>query len=391
MSISLSSVHAHSLSAGFESTDLTFVNADREAAHAVTTLASGSLDVVAPEFTTNIRSTNFTDNYFTFLTEKSSLSAYLSTRKTIEGNEVGLDAASRHVQYNATRNNFTQGTTSPNDTQFLGIVDNDNRFNIMPLKTRMALDGQQVSLAEDYRDYQKIYDANDSLFLQFKVDRMAFEVKPDEYTPIYHSYNVPSYAINSSDFDEQGAIGGSTPLNSDVIFFDTDEYGLYSDNGTDNIQPFNNGTMLCLWLSAASPDPASTKVWVERWYDPNTVTQGGAFIASKTGSSTNYDHIYDRTSVKVVSPKEKMTYLRYGPSRNESYLDSLSSDLILSFQDWGKNFSSQVNGVSAFVIGDYDFLQRLRPYRPLIYGNRKFSRTFVDYSLRTDKDAITIG
>ena len=353
MSLSLSSVPTHSIRVGFESKDLSFVNEDRGAVHAMVEVVTESLSASFPKFTSNIRSINFADNYFTFLTGKSSLSAYLSTEKTVEGHEVGLLAESRHFQYNAVRNDFTPGLSAHNATQFLGIVDRNNKFNIMPLKTRMALDGHQVSLTDDYRDYQKIYDVNDSLFLQFKVDRMAFEVKPDEYTVIRHSYNVPQYGINSSDFDEQGAIGGNTPLNSDVIFFDNDEYGLYSDNGTDNSRPVNNGTMLCLWLSAQSPDPASSKVWMERWYDPSTVTQGEAFIASLNGLYTRPNHIYDNPSLKTVSPREKLTYLRYGPSRNASYVDSLSSNLILSFSDWGKNFSSSVNQVSAFVIGDY--------------------------------------
>jgi len=170
---------------------------------------------------------------------------------------------------------------------------------------------------------------------------------------LFNSYNVTSCYINDADFINNGAVGGDCPLNSDVIFFEQNEYGSYTNNGPENVNIVNNGTLLCLWLSSETVEPSSNKIWAERWYDPNTVSVGDAFVSQKNTLSSSFSYIIDLPSNKILSEKEKLTYLRYGPKRNETFLNSFLGDLQIYFKDWDRQFSSEVNNASGYIVGNY--------------------------------------
>jgi len=353
MSILLSSVAISSLSSCFSSGNLQFINDKRQTNYKQLSASLSGLQIKYPDFSKYIKNIHFDKNYYLFLTQKSELSSYLNTYKTFSSNSYGFDMNQINVMYNWFTNNFSTNFSCINTTQFLGIVDSDLNFNICPLKTKLSVDDSQYSVNSDYRDYQKIYNINNSLYLQFKVNKTPFAVYPDEYNLIFNSYSVLSSNIQNTSFVQNGAIGGDGPLNSDVIFFEQNEYGNYTNNGPNNINQVNNGTLLCLWLSSQTSHPSSNKIWMERWYDPNTVTQGQAFISQKNTLSSSFTYVVDVSSSKIISEKEKLIYLRYGKERNNTFINSFSSNLIAEFKNWDKNFSSTVNGISGYIIGDY--------------------------------------
>lgn len=352
MSFSLSSVSVSSLSSCFSASSFHFINQDREVKYTELSSTLSGLQLKYPEFSQYITNLWFDENYYLFLTTGSLLSSYFNTFKTLSSSIYGYDMSQYNFEYDWLVNNFSVSYSCLNTTQFLGIIDNDLKINICPLKTKLSLDDSQYSLSENYKEYQKIYDNNDSLFLQFKTTKIPYQIKPDVYNLIFNSYNVASCYINDTDFIKNGAVGGNCPLNSDVIFFDQNEYGSYTNNGTQNINSVNNGTLLCLWLSSQNVSPSSNKVWVERWYDPNTVTQGQAFITQKNTVSSSFSYIKDLESTKILSEKEKLTYLRYGEKRNETFLNSISSNLVAEFKNWQKDFSSTVNNISGYIVGE---------------------------------------
>lgn len=337
----------------YQPDNLNFINSERGLNISLSTVSSSDVFLNFESFNSKVKDINFSKDYFCFLTDFSNLSSYFNSLTQFSSISCGYNMKEFLSKYDWVKNNFTQSTTSYNQTQFLGIVDKSLNFNILPLKTKYSINNSLYSDTDNYRDYQKIYDVGDSLFLQFKIDEIPFVLEPDKYSLIFNSYNINSCYINDADFINNGAVGGDCPLNSDVIFFEQSEYGSYNNNGPENVNSVNNGTLLCLWLSSQTVEPSSNKIWAERWYDPNTVTQGNAFISQKNTLSSSFSYISDIPSNKIFSEKEKLTYLRYGPKRNETFVNSFSSDLQIYFKNWDKNFSSEVNGISGYVVGDY--------------------------------------
>jgi hypothetical protein len=354
MEVVLSSISAVSpFFSAYIPQSLSFVNSERNLNISVSSVSSSELYLSFLEFSKHFKNINFTENYLCFLTDVSNLSSYINSVTQISSDFYGYDMTEFNTNYDEIKNNFTQSTTALNNTQFLGIVDHKLKFNLLPLKTNISINNEEYSLTENYREYQKIYDTADSLFLQFKIDKIPFTLEPDRYSLLFNSYNVPSCYINDAEFINNGAVGGDCPLNSDVIFFEQNEYGSYTNNGTENINSFNNGSLLCLWLSSESVDANSNKIWAERWYDPNTVSEGDAFISQKNTLSSSFSYIVDLPSNKILSEKEKLTYLRYGPKRNETFLNSFSNDLQIYFKNWDREFASQTNSASGYIVGSY--------------------------------------
>lgn len=337
----------------YQPDNLNFINSERGLNIPLTSVSTSGIFLNFEQFNNKIKNISFSKDYYCFLTDLSNLSSYFNSLTQFSSISCGYNMKEFLTKYDWIKNNFTQSTTGYNYTQFLGIVDKDLNFNILPLKTKYSINNDLYSDTENYREYQKIYDSGDSLFLQFKTDKIPFVLEPDKYSLLFNSYNITSCYINNADFINNGAVGGDCPLNSDVIFFEQNEYGSYNNNGPENVNSFNNGTLLCLWLSSQTVEPSSNKIWAERWYDPNTVTEGNAFITQKNTLSSSFSYISDIPSNKILSEKEKLTYLRYGPKRNETFVNSFSSNLQIYFKNWDKNFSSEVNGISGYVVGNY--------------------------------------
>lgn len=337
-----------------EATLIEYSNSNREISCTYLTNTTSAAQIQYPQFTKNIIDVDFQPNYYTFITNYTSLSEFISTCETISSQNFGYDMNLFNTRYDTNLNNFSQSLTSNNQTQFFGIV-NSGKFNIIPLKTKYSIGDEPVSDSDNVRRYQKINDFGHSKFLQYKTEKIPNILESDVYSIIFNSYNIASSYVNDMDFIENGAIGGDGPLNSDLIFFEQDEYGLYTNNGTENVNQINNGSLLCLWLSSQTPAATSEKVWIERWYDANNVTQGDALISSKNQPLSSFKYTADYQSNKIISPKEKMVYLRYGKNRNETFVKSISSNLVANFNQWNKNFTSENSQFSGFVVGEYNY------------------------------------
>jgi len=353
MSFSLSSTSISSLRSSFGSQELKFINELREVSYSTGSYITPSISLFYPLFTEYIKSFNFQEDYFTFVTDYSSLSSYINTFKNYGGSYFGSNMCEYDLIYDDIKNDFSAISAFPDTSQYLGIVDKNFNFNILPLKTKTSLNDSCYSITDNYKNYQKTYELDNVVYSQFTVDKIPVTINPDEYTLLFNSYGVLSSYIKDYKFIENGAIGGNCPLNSDVILFDQSEYSRYNNSGTQNVNAPNNGSMLCLWLSSETPDSRSNKIWMERWYDPNTTTQKDVFITQKNTLSSFFSYIRDIPSLKIFSEKEKLTYLRYGPARNETFVNNISSNLVINFNQWGENFESTVNGISGFVIGNY--------------------------------------
>lgn len=354
MSLALSSITIYPLSSSFITESIDFINSDRDLNYIELSSSLSGFNIKYPEFTKYINNIWIDKDYHLFLTSNSKLSCYFNSLKTLSSDIYGYNMSQFNVKYDWIINNFSTNFSYNNDTQFLGIIDNNLKINLCPLKTKTSIDNDQYSLQNNYREYQKIYNFEKELFLQYKINKIPFKVNPDEYNYIFNSYNIASCYINDTEFVSNGAIGGNCPLNSDIIFFEQNEYGDYTNNGIDNINNINNGTLLCLWLSSENVSISSNKIWAERWYDPNTVSQGDALITQKNTLSSSFSYIKDIPSYKILSDKEKFIYLRYGEKRNNTFINSLSSNLVLEIKDWSKNFKSTVNNISGYIIGQYN-------------------------------------
>lgn len=345
MSVIITNVSAESLSEAIESQSYDFINNDRHVNDFNTLTSINSLDLIYPDFSNKIKNINFNKNYECFVTDTANINSFFSTISSIESIEYGMDFAQNSFQYDTIINDFSPSVSSTNDTQFLGII-NDRSVNLIPLKNKYSIDNNIYSNDNNYRNYQKIYNEGD-MYVQFKTNKLPKVLESDKYSIIYNSYNIASSYINDTTFIEDGAIGGSCPLNSDLIFFDTSEYNTYSYNG------LHNGTLLCAWLSSQTHETSSAKIWMERWYDSNTVTQGDAFITSVNNLSS-IQNIIDIPSTKIINDTEQIIYLRYGPLRNETYINSLSASLVAEFDNWSNNFTSNVNEFSGVIPDPYN-------------------------------------
>lgn len=209
-------------------------------------------------------------------------------------------------------------------------------FNIIPLKSQMGIgneyDYKAVSDGTTSRMYDAIYQyPNTPIILQYKTQTVPIIFEQDALNNIILPDQISTFDINDIGFIENGAVSGNSPSNSDVIFLDQFDTRFNDYN--------YNGVPLCLWLSGNN--------WQERWYDPNTVTQGTAFITQVNTASTISPILDVPTDIQLV-PKQKLSYLRHGPSRNLTYINSLSSNLIIGIDEWSDRMT--FNDIELFTI-----------------------------------------
>jgi len=178
--------------------------------------------------------------------------------------------------------------------------------------------------------------------MEYKSCYVPVNVASDEIVSITVSGDNINVPINSMGLIESGAIGGNQPLNSDVIYLNRN-----------SIKNTTNGLPLCLWLSGSSVLQGFPKQWMERWYDPNNISQGNAFIAPVNTSS--FGPVIDRPSTTNIKSGDVLTYNRLGPERNRSYLDYISDTQSCHISSWGQTFKDTVNDVAGFVEGTYDY------------------------------------
>lgn len=206
------------------------------------------------------------------------------------------------------------------------------QFNIMNLKNTMTPWYEyDKSISTSIRDYNKIFiGANqkhgfDNLFLNYSSNLYQFKFNENDTTYFIYPYDSESSYLSSSNLINRGAKPGNSPMNSDIISMDVTK------------APENyNGQFLCSWLSGSN-DCSCNSIWMERWFDPNSVTQGDAYITG-VNSGSSCKHIWDIPSDMKLIPKVRYYYDRYGKDRNDIVVDSLSG-LIAKYDTWTESLS----------------------------------------------------
>lgn len=364
MAIVLSAVDTLSLANTLSSPDFFYTNTDRLYTETTATSSIGGFSHLIFNSLESIKDSTFNNNSMIFLTDVVSLSSFLTTTNTLSTISVGNDSVSNFIKYYSPNDDKSVRieTIKKHKNQFLLIspYKNDFHFNIIPLKNTLGINGEY-----DYnnllsnvlvRNYDAIYFGNnqnkgyDNVFVQYQSEYYPITFKIDSFNNVFLPYGIDSYLINNAGFDYSGAFGGNSPLNSDNIMLDKFGYGDYTSSGF--VGENFSGLPLCLWLSAANLSSSTEMKWVERWYDPNLVNKGEAYITSKNPLSS-VKSIIDIDTTATLDPKTSFSYLRFGPQRNLTYVNSFSSNLIFHCDEWSNSITDKVNGIEGFAIGDY--------------------------------------
>lgn len=232
------------------------------------------------------------------------------------------------------------------------------QFNHFSLKNILTpyYDYDQSNDDINHRDYKKIYTGSNqfygfnNIFLSYTSDLDKITFTPNNKTYFHYPYDSTESYLSASSLIQRGAKSGDTPMNSDIISIDRTGYNLHTASGP--LSTTYNGTFLCAWLSSNGDSCGCDSVWMERWYDPNSVSQGSAYI-TQVNSSTSTS-IWDISSTMKLIPKNRYYYDRLGKDRNTLYVNSLSSDLILFYDEWKSLLIDSSNNDNNGFIKNYN-------------------------------------
>jgi len=223
-------------------------------------------------------------------------------------------------------------------------------FNIVPMKNSMNIN-EEKGWFSNFRDYKSLSfsktcgaDSND-LFAEYKTSYVPKNIEPDNEAVFNIVGKGINIAISALGLVESGAIGGSQPLDSDIIYLDR-----LNSVKSPNIANFN-GTPLCLWLSGSSVLQGFPKQWMERWYDANNITQGNALVSRVNYSP--FSPVVDIPSSMSIKDGDTITINRLGPKRNLEFIDYFASTQKCCISAWGQTFKDELNGIHGFVEGLY--------------------------------------
>lgn len=229
---------------------------------------------------------------------------------------------------------------TPFKTQYRFDDVNKFQFNFFNLKNIMTPHYEYDSCISNgpvNREYTKMYlgtnqdNGYNDLFLGYTASTHQLKFPTDAITYFHYPFDGDTlYNLTTACLIENGAIAGDAPMNSDILGMDQYGYNLYTPSGP--ISNNRNGTFLCAWLSGDNACGNNYK-WMERWYDPNTVTQGDAYITNQNSSSCI--NIWDVNATITVAPKVRYFYNRFGSDRNLLSVNSISGDLVLHYDSWG--------------------------------------------------------
>lgn len=238
----------------------------------------------------------------------------------------------------------------------------DMKSNMFPLKNQLTVDGRQsrnnpyhsAEKEVDHRNYHTLHTGTkqligyDSIGLNYTTGSVDVTFPVNELT----YFNLPptitpykSLHIDDAKLPEAGAIWSGAPATSDKVF-----KKLAARDGS-NILDEEDGTFLCAWLSGNS-DPNIYPVWVDRYYNPNFITQTQALtsgviltrqynskfdsVTEKLSATSSY--VYDKRSDLVFEPNALYAYYHAGNSDNEKlvhYLrDYIVTDKITKYVDY---------------------------------------------------------
>lgn len=362
MAFVLSATPIYSLNDVLSSTSFSYTNSARHFTQVSALSTINGVPQIVYTALNKIQDVAINNNALIFLTDQVSLSSFLYNKTTVSSTNIGFSGLSYFNKYVFDNDSSVDIlSASPQKNNFLIICPyKDNlKFNIIPLKSSMGITNeynfQKMANGQLSREYDSVYFGNnqnngyDNVYLQYKATAVPVNLENDISQTVYLPDKIDSFALSAAGFTENGAFGGSEPLNSDIIFVDQFGYGNSTNHGFNDNN--SNGQPLCLWLSASKASTEANMIWMERWYDPNLVSQGNAFIATKNANI--YNAVKDISSSFIFDKKDKFAYLRFGENRNTTYINSFSANLLCFINTWSNILVDETGNNTGFAVGAY--------------------------------------
>jgi len=175
----------------------------------------------------------------------------------------------------------------------------------------------------NHRDYSKIYTGSNQLEGSSQISmEYAYGEAPIDIKPGMNYFNAPQNLspytklnINDTTLIECGAVAGSNPAQSDKMYkkrSGSERYNTVTRWGPGSTNEENYGTWLCTWLSGGD-DPTQKPVWMDRYYNPQSVGYIDALTETKSYSHNEYNskELEENFSVnkpEVFDIKSKLTF-----------------------------------------------------------------------------------
>lgn len=276
---------------------------------------------------------------------------FLSYKRDISRNNLFIDR---------TRSKYNLNSNFVNHYQYNNIDGNSLDFNFFPLKNHLNITDEVTSVynSSGYRNYNSIFTGgqeeggSDKISLSYKSDHFTLALPPDKTTWFHVPYDFSQIPlpINSSNFVQDGAIGGNSPIFSDKIWKRIAGY-TYTSNTASSSGEEQTGRWLCSWLSGGLNGKYT---WMDRFYNPDIFT---AIDALKLPSNVDYTPQYKGArDLGITDIPSKLT-LEPGVWYAYSHLGKKTAQQILSGIDflYKDRFDSFVNQNNSNILVNNDF------------------------------------
>ena len=295
------------------------------------------------------------------------------------------------------KNNFLFSTT-------INSIVSSIPVNILTLKNQLNQENDQSRgnpfLNEDeinLKEYESIFTGGwnergfDKIHLGYSIYTTPFKFRSDKISYFHVPHDIYPYVIlniNSTKLAENGALGGSSPINSDKIWKKLKDY---RDTSPYSIpQEENTGQWLCTWLSAGNPD--TRPVWVDRYYKPSKITPYVALsaIATEVVYNNSFDCLdlkEDISDVKSSLTFEKGAYYAYmhlGKKDFQNLIKTIDDKILYRDLDRYKTVKNvELNAIDEI----YKFNGTEYGY---IDSSKKFEHNVANFSFFANKENWTI-
>ena len=162
--------------------------------------------------------------------------------------------------------------------EYFNKKDKSYNVNALTLKNQLNYNDEVIRYPASnnaLRNYNSVFGGGkreqgyDNLNLCYTSDYTAFKFLTDK-TTWFHLPDVKEkiiFNINETNFFQNGAIAGRSPIFSDKVWKKNAHYPNTSNYGNSTFKE-HTGQWLCAWLSGG----ADSAVWVNRYYNPNIFT-----------------------------------------------------------------------------------------------------------------------
>lgn len=245
--------------------------------------------------------------------------------------------------YSDIQNNYLTSTATNELSTTMSV-------NLLPLKNQLTIDSG-ISKSNPYfetenetthRLYHRLHTGthqefgDDSISLNYSSGVKELTFPAGSVTYFHVPSNIAPYKrlnINDSTLLKSGAVANSSPMQSDKVYkHRSNDYNMTS------IVDQVDGTWVCAWLSGNS-DPVSTPIWVDRFFNPNFITEEEALVDTSatvqyvdkfetvtTNLSAQSLYVFDVLSDLVFEPNALYAYHHVGNKENQQVVDTLSNN-----------------------------------------------------------------